>query len=1181
MTINKRKLRIKSILLLTLFLILSDICLLKNVLQINNLSNNRGNSFTDVNLFDIRTNIAVDWEYYREISINPATPEADYQIKIQLNSSNFDYSKASLNGSDLRFYTQTETLLNYWIEKWDILGNSLVWVKIPESGTSTILMYYGNQAAIALSNGTNTFTFFDDFEGTSLDTTKWNQHIVSRSGTFSVTVASSVVKILMNFGGADMRQAANSFGWHDYYTTGEGYGTETPNGIAVWNDFTRTENETGTEQTTPPGTVKAGEWEWFSLDFHYMNSSLINFYENDTLIATHNDANSFPAPESIPIKLMSRAWDYPSGRHYMNSIRSNEDLNMKGTALRMLVRQERDIAVDNDEAIIEADWVFIHECNEIEPKISISSEMFNQLNENDPVLSEGHVSPLIGNQITEFTFSVNYTDFDNDEPDFVDVIVNGSAFMMTKLNLSDTNYIDGCIYEFSTYLIPSAYNYTYMFNCSDREYYNSTAMFNDLKVIETNNFIPQLQNPHVSPEKGTDVTNFNFTVWYFDVDNNLPDYINITINQTTSLLEKLDPIDNNATNGIFYYYNTTLDFGHYQFQFNCSDGKFENSTSWISNPEVNPFYYGEDITLLDPINDSSLFTEWINFEWSSLAASFGNVNYTIQISNTSDFSSLMFERADIEEEPGITSTSVNLIFNTGIYFWRVSPHFEQFTGNWSESFTFSLTANYFTPSLILGSVTPTLGDQYMLFNFTVSYFDQDNNSPLFLNVIINGSSYAMDKVNSLDTNFTDGCIFQYLTTLPIASQNYTYSFNCSDGKYLNSSLFFNNLKVNPANYFAPQLLNPQVSPESGGLITTFDFTVWYFDEDNNLPIFVNITIDGAEFSMIQFYPSDINAIDGILFYFNTALNIGLHSFQVNCSDSSFLNSTDLIVGPEVNPLYDYAPIILLNPINNAELPNDWINFSWISLNASFGIVNYTLQISNSDIFTAILYEITHIHETPNTTEILLDINLPTGIYYWRVRPTFGNYDGAWSNNFKLNIIRNDFAPILISDTIFPSSGNQNTIFKFTARYQDLDNNAPVFIRIIINGKPYLMEKQNPNDNDYTDGCIYQFLTMLPPSEEAYTYSLECYDGVFYDSTSTFAGPIVSSDIPIYDRNEGLNNRDSENVLALSISLIIGIGILVPSILLTEIKSKKMKSKSKSIIKSKTGLKTKKSINKKN
>ena len=843
--------------------------------QINNISNNRSNSVSDVNLFEIKTNFADSWEYYREITINSATPEADYQIKVQLNSTNFDYSKANANASDIRFYDQTQNPLSYWIEKWDNAGESIIWVKIPVSGTTTFYMYYGNPLVSSLSNGNDTFILFDDFEGSTLDLSKWYPDVdIPGAGEIAdahVSVSNSIAEIYLEldpdvWGGypPEMRWELSVLGWHDYWATGVPYGWFTPNGIAIYNDDTRTHNPSVSEIYTD---VTGPEWTWFVEEIQWVNSSLIKFLEDDVLLTEHINSASFPTEGTLPIKFLVQGGSYPNGNGYAMSLVSNNNYNEVGYALRTYARHIWD---GNDPSSLslsmQTDWILIHKCHESEPIASIGSEMLNDLNENEPVLSNGLVSPLIGDQNTEFTFSVNYTDFENNQPDFVDVIVNGSGFIMTKLIPSDINYTDGCIYEFSMYLIPSAYNYTYI-------------------------------------------------------------------------------------------------------------------------------------------------------------------------------------------------------------------------------------------------------------------------------------------------------------------------FNCSDGKYTNSSMFFNNLEVNPANYFAPQLLNLQVTPVSGGLITTFEFSVWYFDEDNNLPTFVNLTIADTDFSMIQFNPSDFNAIDGILFYFNTALNFGFHSFQVNCSDGKFTNSTELIIGPEVNPFYGVPPIILLNPIYNAGLPADWINFSWISLNASFGTVNYSLQISSVINFSTLLYEIINISETPNTSGIQLDINLPTGIYYWRVRPTFSIFDGDWSNNYKLNIIRNDFAPILISDTIFPLSGNQNTIFKFTATYQDLDNNAPVSIRIIINGRPYLMEKQNPNDFDYTDGCIYQFLTLLTPSEEPYTYSLECYDGVFYDSTSIYEGPIVSNDVPIYDRNEGLKNRDSENVIALSISLIIGIGIVVPSVWLTKIKSGKIKSKS--IIKSKTGLKTKQSISKKN
>ena len=104
------------------------------------------------------------WAYKRTISLSPATPQANYQVKIELTPDNFDYSHANLNGDDLRFCQTDGTLLDYWIEKWDVSGTSLVWVEVVTAGTDKISMYFGNLSAEAASNGANTFEFFDDFE---------------------------------------------------------------------------------------------------------------------------------------------------------------------------------------------------------------------------------------------------------------------------------------------------------------------------------------------------------------------------------------------------------------------------------------------------------------------------------------------------------------------------------------------------------------------------------------------------------------------------------------------------------------------------------------------------------------------------------------------------------------------------------------------------------------------------------------------------------------------------------------------------------------------------------------------------------------------------------------------------------------------------------------------------------
>lgn len=113
------------------------------------------------------------WLYEREITINPVTPEADFQIKIQLTPSNFDYSHTNADGSDLRFYDVSDNPLNFWVENWNTTGVSTVYVKVSASSTSNIIMMYGNPSANSASNGDATFLFFDDFEGSSINASKW------------------------------------------------------------------------------------------------------------------------------------------------------------------------------------------------------------------------------------------------------------------------------------------------------------------------------------------------------------------------------------------------------------------------------------------------------------------------------------------------------------------------------------------------------------------------------------------------------------------------------------------------------------------------------------------------------------------------------------------------------------------------------------------------------------------------------------------------------------------------------------------------------------------------------------------------------------------------------------------------------------------------------------------------
>jgi Domain of unknown function (DUF2341)/Kelch motif/Secretion system C-terminal sorting domain len=120
--------------------------------------------------------IGDSWEYRRLISIsNPGTTVlTNYQVKIALINSTFNFNHAKNDGSDIRLTASDgTTLIPFWIEEWIYGTQATIWVNVPSIPTSgtTVYLYYGNNAATNASNGFTTFDFFDDFESWNITPT--------------------------------------------------------------------------------------------------------------------------------------------------------------------------------------------------------------------------------------------------------------------------------------------------------------------------------------------------------------------------------------------------------------------------------------------------------------------------------------------------------------------------------------------------------------------------------------------------------------------------------------------------------------------------------------------------------------------------------------------------------------------------------------------------------------------------------------------------------------------------------------------------------------------------------------------------------------------------------------------------------------------------------------------------
>ena len=157
-----------------------------------------------------------NFKYRRAIKITEQSGSdlTDYQVLIELNSTNFDFSHAQTNGEDIRFADTDGNLLSYWIEEWDSVNKKAkIWVKVPSipaDSSIEIFMYYGNPEITSASDASATFIrvidglvaswHFDEGAGTTAYDSSGNDN----DGTiYGATWADGKFKKALNFDGSD------------------------------------------------------------------------------------------------------------------------------------------------------------------------------------------------------------------------------------------------------------------------------------------------------------------------------------------------------------------------------------------------------------------------------------------------------------------------------------------------------------------------------------------------------------------------------------------------------------------------------------------------------------------------------------------------------------------------------------------------------------------------------------------------------------------------------------------------------------------------------------------------------------------------------------------------------------------------------------------------------------------
>ncbi|MHA1681819.1 MAG: DUF2341 domain-containing protein [Promethearchaeota archaeon] len=313
-----------------------------------------------------------DWDYKEVVELSIPTPCPYYQVKVELDSSSINYSKFEVAGADFRVSSSRGKPLDYWIESWDELGTSIIWVEVPRVQTTTFYIHHGNSNVSCMSNGFETFDLFDDFEtGTLPSTEVWEFDSTNPPNSYVEIVDGKAVI----YSSTSLNCRCTTLqGFTNDWATGGTYGT-------VWNPDLTIANGNSRSSLGGPPYLQAVHTQTDNADsineIRWISSEKV-VYRTTVANNTVESVHTIKIPTTpVPAGFFSRAMRWGPGLNHGAWLHSLKAFS-SGSAIRMSSWTDYDYTIGSGAAPaqIEVEWVFVRKCADNESAVDSITGLF-------------------------------------------------------------------------------------------------------------------------------------------------------------------------------------------------------------------------------------------------------------------------------------------------------------------------------------------------------------------------------------------------------------------------------------------------------------------------------------------------------------------------------------------------------------------------------------------------------------------------------------------------------------------------------------------------------------------------------------------------------------------------------------------------------------------------------------